>query len=276
MTRPLKADFHTHSTASDGTLAPEELVVASAHRGLSHIALTDHDTTGGLAEASAAGHEHGVVVIPGLEFSAQVDAGELHILGYAIDHEHAELQRTIEALRMSRMGRAGRILDKLDDLGIHIDRGILVQDSDDSVGRPHIARALVEAGVVASVGEAFNRYLGSDKPAFVDKDLIDPLKAIPLIEAAGGFAVMAHPLSVPDVRAILPGLIEAGLVGLECYYGEYDEHQHLELSGLAAEFGLLITGGSDFHGPAFKEGRDLGSVDIPTDVVRGMLERAGL
>lgn len=276
MTRPLKADFHTHSSASDGTLAPAELIIASAQRGLSHIALTDHDTTGGLAEASAAGEEHGVLVVPGIEFSAQVDVGELHILGYGIDREHAVLQKTIETLRISRMERARKILDKLDDLGIHIDRAVLTRDrSDDSIGRPHIARALMQAGVVTSVGEGFETYLGRGKPAFVDKELIEPEAAIRLIEAAGGFAVMAHPFSLPDARSILPGLVAAGLSGLECYYGEYNASQRRELVVLAAEFGLLPTGGSDYHGPAFREGRELGSVDIPFDTARAILERAG-
>lgn len=277
MKRQPRADFHTHSTASDGTYAPAELIQESARRGLTHIALTDHDTTGGVRAAIEAGHEHGVTVIAGLEFSAQVERGELHILGYGIDPEHGELQETIRYLRDVRLNRAFHILDRLREAGINLDPEAVQRDNpDESIGRPHIARALVEAGLVSSVGEAFDLYLDSGRPGFVEKALVPPNDAIRLIRAAGGLAVMAHPLSAPDATRILPDLIENGLAGLECYYGEYSDEQRTQLESIALKHDLLPTGGSDFHGPAFKEGRDLGSVDIPPDRAAALISAIGL
>lgn len=271
------ADFHTHSTASDGTLAPAELIEESARQGLLHVALTDHDTTGGIAEALDAGKRLGINVIAGIEFSADVERGELHILGYGIDPQHAELQERIDVLRQVRLSRAVRILDRLRELGIDLDPAtIQTEHEDDSVGRPHIARALMAAGVVESVSEGFDRYLGRGKPAFVDKQLIDPTEAIELIHSAGGFAVVAHPFSLPNPREVLVRLIKHGLDGMECYYGEYEDVQRNMLAAMAAELGLIPTGGSDYHGPAFREGRALGSVTIPENVVHRLLAALGL
>lgn len=273
----IRADFHTHSTASDGTLAPAELIEESARQGLLHVALTDHDTTGGVTEAVEAGKGHGINVIAGIEFSAEVERGELHILGYGIDPEHAGLQERIERLRQLRVSRAERILDRLRELGIDLDPStIQTEHADDSVGRPHIARALMAAGVVQSVSEGFDRFLGRGKPAFVDKQLVEPSEAIQLIHSAGGLAVVAHPLSLPNPLEVLARLVQHGLDGMECYYGEYDDAQRGALAAMAADLELIPTGGSDYHGPAFREGRDLGAVDIPEDVVRRLLGALGI
>lgn len=274
--RPLNADFHTHSTASDGTLTPAELIHESAQRGLSFVALTDHDTTAGVEAAKTAGLRFGVKVIPGIEFSAETERGELHILGLGIDPANARLQTRISELRRSRLQRSEQMLERLADLGVSLNRSVIERaNADDSTGRPHIARALVEAGVVETVGEAFERYLATGRPAFVGKALIPPTEAIVLILEAGGIAAMAHPFSVPDLPSILPCLISNGLTGLECYYGEYDDVQRQQLVLMAQEYDLLPTGGSDYHGPDFREGRELGSVTMPEAVVVVLLSRLG-
>ncbi len=161
-----RADFHTHSTASDGTLTPADLVRQASRRGLSIIALTDHDTTGGLDQAITAGAELGVRVIPGIELSTDVTAGEVHMLGYGIDPRNRTLQDALAHYRQSRVERAERIIARLRDLGVDLPQGSVQPSSGDaSIGRPHIARAMIEAGYVQSVTEAFDRYLGNDKPA---------------------------------------------------------------------------------------------------------------
>jgi 3',5'-nucleoside bisphosphate phosphatase len=275
--RPRRADFHTHSTASDGTLTPAELVRESALRGLSIVAVTDHDTTAGVTSATQEGKRLGVTVIPGIEFSSETERGELHILGYGIDTDNERLQARIADLRLSRLKRSGQILERLAGLGISLNREVIQRPGNDhSTGRPHIARALVAAGVVRTVSEAFDLYLSEGRPAFVSKALIPPAEAIDLIRQAGGIAVLAHPFSVPDLSAILPVLVENGLAGLECYYGEYDENQRRGLADLAQVNGLLPTGGSDYHGPGFREGRQLGSVEMPEDVIDGVLTAIGM
>lgn len=273
----IRADFHTHSTASDGTLAPAELVLESARRGLSHIALTDHDTVAGLSEALAASHEHGVMVIPGVELSARVERGELHILGYGIDHRDNTLLERLEWLREQRRSRATRMVQQLAEAGITLDPGSLPEvGAGQSIGRPHVARALVASGHASDVQDAFNRYLVEGKPGYIPSARLEPREAIALIRGAGGIAVMAHPFSLPGFEQKLPELQDAGLTGMECYYGEYTPEQRHELARIADRLGLMPTGGSDYHGPAFREGRDLGSVDIPDDAVRRVLESTGV
>lgn len=275
--RPLHADFHTHSTASDGTVAPAELVEASASQGLSHIALTDHDTTQGVADALAAGERYGVTVIPGVELSTRVRRGELHILGYGIDLSNREMQVTVEQMRQEREERGTKILQRLRELGIDLDeRQISAGQQGGTLGRPHIAKAMVEAGYVRDVAEGFDRFLARGRPAHVSRPLMSAVEAIELIQRAGGIAVMAHPFSAPEFRNFLPKLISAGLAGLECYYGEYGVEQRSELSALAAAAGLIATGGSDYHGPQFREGRVLGGVAIPQETIRTFLDAIGM
>lgn len=270
---PPYADFHTHSTASDGTLAPVELIHESARRGLRVVALTDHDTIQGVEEATTAGHEHGVTVVTGIEFSAHVERGELHLLGYGVDPSDQSLGQRLAELRNSRRERAARIADRLADLDIELPEDLVTgMASSESVGRPHIARALVEMGIVASVSEGFDKYLGRGRPAFVWRELIEPEEAIKLVQGAGGVTVIAHPLSVPHYRQLIPELISAGLAGIECYYGGYDEEQRAHLAEFAAELGVLATGGSDYHGPETRESRELGSVDIPEHAIVALLK----
>ncbi|CAN5610504.1 PHP domain-containing protein [soil metagenome] len=269
-----KADLHTHSTASDGLDSPASLVNLARERGISVLALTDHDTIGGIAEAISAARESSLRLIPGVEFSIRVRRGETHILGYGIDIADGALTAELERLRASREERGVAILERLDELGIEIPADALGGEREDqSPGRPHIARAMIDAGVVSSVDEAFDSHLGFGRPAFVPRRTITAERAIEVIHGAGGLAVLAHPLSVYDLEQALPMLIAAGLDGLEAYYGEYDQRQRESLANLATTFKMLMTGGSDFHGDRETPGRDLGSVQWPGAALEAILER---
>ncbi len=270
--RPLRADFHTHSTASDGSLAPADLVRQASRRGLSILALTDHDTTLGLAAATAAASESGIRLIPGIELSTDVEPGEIHILGYGIDPDDATLQQTLATLRRARETRLDRMVERLRALGIDLDRdAIRPSTPGGSVGRPHVARAMIAAGYVASVPEAFERYIGNGKPGYIPSRRLTPAEAVRLIVQAGGLAIHAHPLTSPLFPDNLDALMAAGLAGIEAYYGEYSSEQRERLAAIAAEHGLLVSGGSDYHGEQFKHGRDLGAVEIPEAVTRTFL-----
>jgi predicted metal-dependent phosphoesterase TrpH len=269
---PLRADFHTHSSASDGADAPAELVARARQRGLAVLALTDHDTTFGLPEALAAGRTQQLRVVPGIELSTAVPRGELHILGYGIDPDHAELQQTLAELRSASARRLLDMLDRLRALGMDVPDSAIARDDDArSVGRPHVARAMVARGYASSIRDAFNRFLGDGRPAYVPKDKLAPRAAIRLIRRAGGLAFMAHPGTLPDFEARLPELMDAGLVGMEAYYGEYDDALRAHLVSVATRLGLLISGGSDYHGEHFKSGRELGAVTIPVPIIERFL-----
>jgi predicted metal-dependent phosphoesterase TrpH len=245
----LRADLHTHSTASDGSIAPADLIRQAFERGLSILALTDHDTTLGVPEAVAAGDRFGVRVIAGIELSTDVERGEIHLLGYAIDPMSAELQVTLARLRDARQGRLTRMLQRLHQLGYPLPEDSVRPASDAaSTGRAHVARAMVAAGYVDSVGEAFDRFLGQGRPAYVASERLSPEDAVRLVQRAGGLPVLAHPFSYREFESRLPALIEAGLEGIEVYYGEYDAARRGQLAALARRHGLLATGGSDYHG----------------------------
>jgi len=271
-----RADLHTHSTASDGNLAPADLVRQASERGLSLLALTDHDTTLGLDAAVRAGTALGVRVLRGIELSTDVDAGEIHILGYGIDPDSAELQTEIARLREASISRIERMVVRLAELGYPLPEGsVRPSEVGASIGRPHVARAMIAAGYVTSVGEAFDRFLGRGKPAYTKRERQRPAAAVALVRSAGGLPVLAHPLTVADLDTALPVLIDAGLAGLEAYYGEYRDDQRRALAALAQEIGLLVTGGSDYHGEGFRAGRELGGVSIPSEVVERFLTALG-
>lgn len=273
---PIRADFHTHSTASDGSLAPADLPRQALRRGLSILALTDHDTTIGLAPAAAAADEIGIRLIPGIELSTDVEPGEIHILGYGIDAHDETLQRTLATLRQARESRIDRMVERLDAIGIVLDREtIRPSRPGGSVGRPHVAQAMIAAGYVTSISEAFERYIGNGKPGYVPSQRLTPIEAIRLITASGGLAFHAHPLTSPHFPENLEELVAAGLAGIEAYYGEYSPAQREQLARLAADHRLLISGGSDYHGEKYKHGRDLGAVDIPEAVTEAFLSALG-
>nr|WP_202488127.1 PHP domain-containing protein [Streptomyces sp. SID5473] len=248
--------MHTHSTASDGTDTPAELVRNAAAAGLDVIALTDHDTTRGHAEAIAAlpGLDRPLTLVTGAELSCAVDGIGLHLLAYLFDPDEPELLARRELLRDDRVPRARAIVARLRELGAPVSWEQVARIAGDgSVGRPHIAAAMVELGVVPTVSDAFTaEWIADGGRAWVAKHELDPFTAIRLVKAAGGVAVIAHPAAVKRGRTIsdatIAELAEAGLDGIEVDHQDHDEPTRARLRGLAAELGLLTTGSSDYHG----------------------------
>jgi len=247
-------DLHTHSNASDGSLPPREVVRLAKERRLKALALTDHDTIDGLSEAVAAGQEIGIEVIPGVEISARHAHGSMHILGYFLDYKSELLARRLAVLQKARKDRNPQIIAKLNDLGIPLTMAQVERISGGGqVGRPHIARALYEGGYVRSLQEAFDVYLGNNGRAYVSKFRFPPEEALAMIRDAQGIPVLAHPFTLglhtsETLRLLLQELMALGLAGMECYYPEHSSVQEALYLSLARELGLLITGGSDFHG----------------------------
>ena len=243
-------DLHVHSTFSDGSQTPERLVYAAYCAGLAGVAITDHDTMGGLPEARAAGKKYGIEVIGGVEVSTNACRGRMHILGYYVSPLSEPLRSTMRKIRDSRYKRLHAMMDKLEELGIPIDfRDDFPVEAGHSLGRPHIAVKLKERGIVHSIFQAFYKYLGDDKPAFVPKWCPEPEEVVDMIHDAGGLAVLAHPGSTGnEVDEILPKLIDVGLDGIEALYPQHDPQVTTKYRELATKHGLVITGGSDYHG----------------------------
>jgi predicted metal-dependent phosphoesterase TrpH len=267
-------DLHAHSTASDGLLAPARLVALAAERGLRILALTDHDTVAGLAEAAAVARARGPRLVPGVELSTQVEAGEVHILGYFINPGAPDLLGALARFQDARAGRAATMVERLAAVGAPIALArVVALAGGGSLGRPHVARALVEAGHAASVGDAFERYLVRGRPGYVERYRLTPADAVRLVRAAGGVPVLAHPHSAADLDALLPELVAAGLGGLECHYGDYDDRRKEELLALAARHDLVATGGTDFHGLGLAHQRSLGDTPVPLECVAALEAR---
>jgi predicted metal-dependent phosphoesterase TrpH len=249
----VRIDLHTHSTASDGTDTPAELVRNAAVAGLDVVALTDHDTTRGHAEAAAA-VPAGVTLVTGAELSCRLDGIGLHMLAYLFDPEEPDLLRERELVRDDRVPRARAMVGKLRELGVPVEWEQVARIAGDgSVGRPHIAEALVELGVVPSVSDAFTpQWLADGGRAYVEKHELDPFTAIRLVKAAGGVTVFAHPLAVKRGRVVpeaaIAELAACGLDGIEVDHMDHDEATRARLRGLAHDLGLLTTGSSDYHG----------------------------
>jgi predicted metal-dependent phosphoesterase TrpH len=270
-----KLDLNTHTNASDGRLAPAALVALAGQVDVTTLAITDHDTTDGLAEARAAAGAAGVEIITGIEFGCDMPHGEVHMLGYLFDATHPALRARLAWLREGRVERGRAMVAKLNALGLPI-RWERVQAiaGAGSVGRPHVAQALIEAGVVADTNEAFSRYLAWGGPAYVPRRRLTPPDVIALIREAGGVVSLAHPAHIPDLEAQLAPLAAAGLAGLETYYGEYDAPTVTWLAGLAARFNLVPTGGSDYHAREIKDHAMLGAgPPVPLDTVARLRER---
>ncbi len=272
---PPRIDLHTHTTASDGSLAPRELVALAAAGGVTHLAVTDHDTTAGLAAAEAEARARGIAFVTGIELSSEADGIATDILGYFIDPAAPALQAVLARIRDVRQARAATMVARLRDLGapITLDDVHAFAGPDTAVARPHVARALVAAGFVADVPEAFRRYIGRHGPAYAERYKLTPAEACGLIRAAGGVPVVAHPtppgnpFSDPKhLRTYLPPLVEAGLGGLECHYPGYTRRVSRWLEALAWHFKLVPTGGTDYHGP-WRASPAPGTVDVPPDTV---------
>jgi len=246
-------DLHVHSNASDGSYAPAEVVRQAKEGGLAAMALTDHDTVDGLAEAVAAGQRLGVEVIPGVEISARFPGGTMHIVGLFIEYHDGLLDARLAVLKQARNDRNPQIIKKLNDLGIAITMARVEEISGGGqVGRPHIARALLEAGYVSSIQEAFDKYLGFQRPGYVSKFRFPPAEALAMIKEAKGIPVLAHPFTLNLAAIPLKNLIielkAQGLAGLEVFYSEHTPEQEALYLKLTRELDLLVSGGSDYHG----------------------------
>jgi predicted metal-dependent phosphoesterase TrpH len=275
-------DLHTHSTASDGVYTPAELLRQAHKIGLRVLALTDHDTTNGLDEASTTAQHIGIDFIPGIEINTDVGSDEIHVLGYYLEYQRPEFQHVLQILRDARVRRGQRMVELLNEQGVAVSWERVREIAQGSVGRPHVAKALMEAGAVQSISEAFDKYIGKGCPAYVPRYRLAPIDAVRLIQSANGLPVMAHPIGLPgldELRKWLPELVEAGLVGLETYYGPYTEEEELQLRALADQYHLIPTGGTDFHGPGIHP-TPLGGRFVPFEAVERLkdatLRRSGI
>lgn len=268
---PAFVDLHTHSTASDGTLPPEGVIEAAEKCGLAAIALTDHDTIDGVRAARQAAERAGIRVIAGVELSAFDDDREVHLLALHLSNLDA-LEKRLAALRAARLGRAGKIVDKLNTLGIPLTLDeVLKQSNGGAVGRPHVARALIVRGVVSDFRDAFMRYLGNNGAAFVAKDPLSVRDAIAMAHEAGAIAIWAHPQD-GGRRERLEPLVAAGLDGIEIRHPSHSAEDMKRLQALADFFGLVPSGGSDWHGST--EGpRRLGMMNVPVEWLEKQDER---
>lgn len=276
-------DLHVHSNKSDGSFSPTELVHYAVEKGLSAFALTDHDTTEGIDEAVsyAASANMPVEVIPGIEFSTEYEGGDIHILGLYINHHNASFQSRLQAFVDSRIRRNQKMCQNLQDVGINISYEKLTEAFPGSViTRAHYARYLLEHGYIKSMAEAFDRYIGDNCPYFVPREKVTPEQAVQLILTAEGFPILAHPtlyhMSRTRLETLTASLKEAGLMGIEGIYSTYTAGETREMHALAAKYGLLISGGSDFHGAA-KPKLDLatgyGSLSVPLSLLTRIQEK---
>ena len=247
---PATIDLHLHTLASDGRLSPTELIQLVAKQGLETISITDHDSTEGLAEAYEAAKKFPYMrIIPGIEMSADIPGDEVHVLGYFLDYHDVEFQEMLTELRRGRVGRAQVMVEKLVALGKPVEwERVLHFAGDGTVGRPHIALAMVEAGYFKEPKEAFEEYLGNDGLAYYDRPKLNPTESVAMIRKVGGVPVLAHPTFMNDMEAGIASLKKEGLVGMEVYYAQYDDDTVRHLARLAREYDLIPCGGSDYHG----------------------------
>ncbi len=275
-------DLHTHSLRSDGALAPADLVRRAAERGVRIQALSDHDTLAGIAEARAEGDRLGVRIIPATELNTESVWGDVHVLAYFVDPADAVFEERMRWLRENRGRRIELMVANLDRLGYPVSlarvREIaqggapasLAEQGPPPLGRPHLAQALFEAGHVPTYDAAFETLISKESPAYVARVGLAPIEAVELVRAHGGVPSLAHPGTAIGLEALLPQLVDAGLAGIECYYGSHAPEWTAYCLRLAARFGLVPTGGSDFHGRG-EHGADLGGVFVPPESI-GALE----
>ncbi len=262
-----RVDLHIHSTVSDGCLSPAEVVHKSAELGLTIIAIADHDSVDGIAPALAAANTFPwLKVIPCVEISTDVPQGEVHVLGYFIDYTDQKLRATLERLRNSRQERAQGMVAKLRSLGVHIDwQRVQEIAGSGSMGRPHIAQAMLEKGYIASIKEAFTKYISRNGPAYVEREKMTPAEAVELILQARGLPVLAHPFTTNEPETMVVELKAAGLIGVEAYYDSYTGDEINRLVALAEKHNLIATGGSDYHGLDTATETMIGGVDVPME-----------
>lgn len=275
-------DLHVHTTASDGALAPREVVQRARQLGIKAIAITDHDTLQGIQEALEEGRKSGVEVVPGVELSVDFPRGTCHLLGYFVDPQNGKLRKILSIVQRSREERNYKMLEKLKALGFELTMDEVKSFSKDGqICRPHFALAMVKRGYVTSVEEAFDRYLKKGGPAYVEKFKLSPGRALRAICEARGISVLAHPytleMSEEELKVFIGKLKELGLQGIEVYYPDHTPQQVALYLALAREFDLVPTGGTDFHGPTVKEdielGRGKGDLLLPYELLEGLKKR---
>lgn len=263
-------DLHVHTVASDGLLTPAEVIDLAVQIGLKGIAITDHDTLKGLHPAAEYIRTNNINLdlVPGIEINTDVEIGEVHILGYFIDPGDEKLKNRLEEIKGFRRERALKMIGRLAELGLHVTvEAVEGLARGDLIGRPHIAMALKEKGYVGSIREAFDKYIAQGGPAYVPRYKFPPAEAIALIHQAGGIAVLAHPGLIKDEKTIA-GIVDLGIDGVEVYYPEHNENQIKDYEKLAKDHGLLITGGSDFHGTDSMESHSpLGAAGLSDDLL---------
>lgn len=272
-------DLHTHSTASDGAESPAQVARAAAKAGLAAVALTDHDTTEGLAEFLDAARPGGPELVPGVELSVErPGGGSMHLLGLWVDPGEPRFSQGLRQVQAAREQRNPKIVERLQDLGVDITlEEVAGVAGGGQVGRPHFAQVLVEKRVVHNPGEAFGRFLKRGAPAYVEKERLNPGEAMALIRRAGGVTVLAHPglleLHPAVLQQLAAELKEQGLMGIEAYYSEHKPSQERQMLNLAARLGLAVSGGSDFHGnikPGIRLGAGLGTLRVPATLLAGL------
>ena len=268
-----KVDLHLHSNFSDGTFPPEEVVAQSHKKGFAVISIVDHDCIDGIDRALQAGLKCGIKVIPGVEITAEKEGIEIHILGYFIDYNNKKLKSALSGAGESREKRIYDMIEKLKTVGVDISpESVFKLSKEGSIGRPHLAKALVNEGFVTSQDEAFRKYLGDKAPCYVSKFNLTPEEAIKIIRDAKGVPVYAHP-KVVGRDDFIPGFIKAGLRGLEVYHTDHNKADTKYYREMARTNNLIVTGGSDFHG-AVKKDVFIGSIDIPHKIVEELEKEA--
>jgi len=267
-----KVDLHSHTTASDGALTPRALVRKAVQHGVEVLAITDHDSTDGLAEARAEAAEHSpLTIVPGLEINCDVGGSEIHVLGYLVDYEAPWFQAF---LRAERVARVGRIAERLAELGVPIDPAeVFAITKEGSPGRPHIAQVMMNHGYVKSIREAFDKYLRTNGPANVPRRRLTPADAVAVIRRAHGVPVIAHP-GLASRDELIPELILAGLGGIEAYYAEHSAAQTAKYLEMCRAGNLVATGGSDYHGPHTGRTNPPGTPAVPWEAWEALQAKA--
>jgi predicted metal-dependent phosphoesterase TrpH len=267
-------DLHVHTTASDGALAPRDLVRLAARHGVRILAVTDHDSTEGLPEAIDEAARHGIEIVPGLEINTDVPGAEIHVLGYCVDWQAAWFQAFLREQRAERTARVHRIVEQLTGLGMPLAaEEVFAICKEGSPGRPHVAQAMVNRGYVKSVREAFDRWLRADGPANVPRRRLTPAEAVAVIRRAGGVPVLAHP-GLANRDEMIPGLVAAGLAGIETDYPEHSVGQITGYRRMCQRLRLVATGGSDYHGSHTGRASTVGSPHIPLEVWHALKQKA--
>lgn len=258
-------DLHLHTTASDGRLTAEQLVARAVSAGIDTMAVTDHDTMAAVPQAAAHAARCGINFVPGIEITAVHDGHDVHVLGYYVSPDSPELAALQQHLRESRLARACEIAERLADVGARIDVAMLLESAGGgTIARPQIAQALIAAGHVASVSEAFERFLSEGRPAYVPHQGARPERVVEVIVRSGGVASLAHPGPLKRDH-LIPLLVDSGLAALEVYHSDHDELMRQHYLGLAREFDLLVTGGSDFHGNGRPRDAFFGRIGLPPE-----------